>query len=320
MQAMRFLCCLWVIPAMLLGQLSQPDKLVKQKAMERLKKELGTRLNQRVGYEVDVDTYLSALNHFSNGDIQGGKAIAMEKVFSEMLGLVVGNSFAGLIAKAWQFDKWVWQSVHRWVDDEYKQRFRDEFLKPNLLKWYQEGRFGFKKVRERNFAEKVTIAFNAWCENHYEGIVAVRLFANKTKRFNQFKKEMWDALMEGIREAKLHAQMKQVAREARARLGKTLHRYEQELAGVFNQQNLTAQQVLARTRELLPKYLVTFKYPGKKIRVVLPGGPHKGDVYQFSYLFYTDTYSKKRRMPINTRSGTRNSLLPRCANSSSLFS
>jgi len=75
---------------------------------------------------------------------------------------------------------------------------------------------------------------------------------------------------------------------------KALHRYEQELAGVFNQQNLTAQQVLARTRELLPKYLVTFKYPGKKIRVVLPGGPHKGDVYQFSYLFYTGTYSKKK--------------------------
>lgn len=283
------LCSILVYP-----QMTKPDQLIRKKAVERVKKELESQLSARLGTEVDVDSYLLAINHLTHGELDQAKSLITQKALQELLKLVVGGNYSNLIINAWKFDVWVWQSVHQWADDHYREKFRDEFLRPHLLKWYQEGRFGFNKPVQKGFTENVTRQFNAWCDKHYEGIVAIKLYANKKKRFQQFKEEMWAALLQGVNEVAIHVRLKETSRRLKSILNKKIQQYEKEMMGQFDTSNMPAAQVLELIKKLLPRYMLTFKYPGKKIKMVLNGAHSHGDVYTFFYYFYTGAYSRAK--------------------------
>jgi hypothetical protein len=274
---------------------------VREMAEEKLKEKLHEQLEKKLGRDVDVDVYLQALDDLAAGDMKDARGIATEQGMKELMTLCVGSSGAGVIANAWEFDKWVWNSNQEWADQKNKRLFYKEFLEPRINEWIRDQRFtGKEHAREPGFTKELNTAFQTWCTDNEAAIVAIKLRVDKERFLTEFKEEMWNKMLQTIWDIREYHDIRNAARAAQNNLEQERKRLEEQIeqqtraaAGRRQGSGSTGQggkiapaddeaQILAEFKSLWPKALAKV-HKGETIRIIYAAEKVGDNQYHCAY-------------------------------------
>ncbi|RKY27746.1 MAG: hypothetical protein DRP83_01815 [Planctomycetota bacterium] len=153
---------------------------------DELKQQLQDEISDIVDTKLDVVDYIQVLNHLAYGETKKANNYLAEKVLTKLLENAIGGPAMKLLTAAWDFDKYVWDSVQKWADKRDKDLF-NKFLIARVKDWRQG-----KGLYEMETAGRLQ-AFGLWWQSHENGIGRIKIYGKGEGNRDDYKKKFKDA-------------------------------------------------------------------------------------------------------------------------------
>lgn len=159
------------------------ENSIQRKYIEdSVKQDLQDEINKHIDTKLDVEVYLKSLDYLSHGEIKQANTYLTEEIGKKVLEWAVGGTGAKVLVAAWDFDKYVWQSVQSWAEKQDQQVFHD-WLVTRVHNW----RNG-KDIWEMQTAKGVQRSFNLWWNDNQNKFGHTKMYADKKKYLADFEK------------------------------------------------------------------------------------------------------------------------------------
>ncbi len=164
------------------------SQAINKFAEDKVKNELHSQLEEKLGTDIPVETVLQTLDHLAHGEFDKAKNVASEELAKQFVGILVGSEAGGIIGLAWDFAKYSFTSVQEWGKKVEMQRFVNDFLKPQVEMWERSG-----KVPKFSF---VIEQMNRWIDENSMSLGVIQLPTERKRYMENFRSEAWRKTLE----------------------------------------------------------------------------------------------------------------------------
>ena len=164
------------------------SQAINKLAEDKVKDELHSQLEDKLGTDIPVETVLQTLDHLAHGEFDKAKSVASEELAKQFVSLLVGSEAGGIIGLAWDFAKYSFTSVQEWGKKVEMQKFVNDFLKPQVEMWKRSG-----KVPKFSF---VIEQMNRWIDENSMSLGVIQLPTERKKYMENFRSEAWRKTLE----------------------------------------------------------------------------------------------------------------------------
>ncbi|BAI81488.1 hypothetical protein DEFDS_2038 [Deferribacter desulfuricans SSM1] len=184
------------------------ENYIKKMAIDNVKDELHSQLEDLVGTDIPVESILQGLDHLYYGEIKKAKLVLTEEALKQLIGVLVGSSAGTILTTLWDIDKAIFTSIQKWGEDQDRKIFYESFLKEQIKIW---------KTGNVPKWQVVAAQLNNWFNENEFFLGRIKLYSERKTWAETLKSEMWAKTLEIHTKYKKYFYLKKKLQEAAKR-------------------------------------------------------------------------------------------------------